>query len=388
MNMPDRSDFLLDENVTFLNHGSFGACPRVILEEQRRWIERLERQPVLYFRELMFHMRTAREALAGYLGADASNLVYVTNSTYGVNIAAHAFGAMLKPGDEILTTDHEYGACDRAWKQYAISKGAVWNRVSIPMPAPSQADLLELIWSGVNERTRLLFISHITSPTALRMPVEELCKRARQAGIITVIDGSHIPGHIPLDLSTLQADFYTGNCHKWMCTPKGSAFMWASEQYRHVLPPLVVSWGADIPTVGDGAFVDENEFLGTRDHSPFLTLPFALEWMHRSDWHAVQRRCRELTSHTEQQLVNLAGVRSIRAEGADPLLQLGTVLLPDDVDVAAMKEWLYDQRGIEVVVHRWNNAPILRFSVHLHTSENDLQRLVASVREYLAAITS
>jgi isopenicillin-N epimerase len=386
--MPDRRDFLLDENVIFLNHGSFGACPRVILDEQRRWIERLEHQPVLYFRELMFHMRTAREALAAYLGADARNLVYVANSTYGVNTAAHAFGAMLKPGDEILTTDHEYGACDRAWKQYAISKGAVWNRVSIPMPAPSQADLLELLWSGVNERTRLLFISHVTSPTGLRMPVEELCQRAHKCGIITVIDGSHVPGHIPLDLSTLQADFYTGNCHKWMCTPKGSAFMWTSERYRHILPPLVVSWGADIPTVEDGAFVDENEFLGTRDHSPFLTLPFVLDWMHRSDWAAVQRRCRELTIQTEQQLAALDGVRSIRAEGADPLLQLGTVLLPDDVDVDAMKNWLYDQRGIEVVVHRWNNVPILRFSVHLHTSGNDLQRLVASVREYLSAITS
>jgi len=386
--MPNRADFILRDDVIFLNHGSFGACPRLILEEQRRWIERLESQPVLYFRELMHHMRTARQALSEYLGADAANLAYVSNSTYGVNVAAHAFGEMLQPGDEILTTDHEYGACDRAWKQYAIDKGAVWRRIAIPMPAPSMDELCELIWSGVNDRTRLLFISHITSPTGLRMPVEELCARARKAGIITVIDGSHVPGHIHLNLSELGADFYTGNCHKWMCTPKGSAFMWTSNKYRSTLPALVVSWGSEIPTVGDGVFVDENEFLGTRDHSPFLTVPFALEWMRRSDWEEVQRRSRALTSATEAQLAAIDGVVSIRAEGADPMLQLGTVLLPENVNVVEMKNWLYDQRSIEVVVHEWLGRPMLRFSVHAHTSEADLEALVASVRLYLGTITS
>ncbi len=385
--MPDRRDFLLDENVIFLNHGSFGACPRVILDHQRTWIERLERQPVLYFREIMHLMRSARESLAAYLGARPENLVFVTNSTYGVNIAAHAFGAMLQPGDQILTTDHEYGACDRSWKQYAISKGAVWNRIPIPMPAPSQEELLELIWSGVNEKTRLLFISHITSPTGLRMPVEQLCERARGAGIITVIDGSHVPGHIPLDLSTLNADFYTGNCHKWMCTPKGSAFMWTSDRYRDVLPPLVVSWGSDIPTTGDGMFVDENEFLGTRDHSPFLSVPFTLEWMQSNDWNAVQQRCRDLTRTGVEMLCAIDGLQSIQKEGSDPLLQMGTVLLPDHVDVMAMKTWLYDERHIEVVVHRWLGRAMLRLSVHVHTCRGDIEKLATAVEEYLRRIS-
>ena len=386
--MLSRADFILREDVIFLNHGSFGACPRVILDEQRRWIEQLEQQPVLYFRELMHHMRVARQSLAEYLGSDLEGLAYVSNSTYGVNVAAYAFGSMLKPGDEILTTDHEYGACDRAWKQYAIDKGAVWRRISIPMPAPCIDDLLELIWSGVTERTRLIFISHITSPTGIRMPVEQLCERARQAGIITVIDGSHVPGHIALNLSDLGADFYTGNCHKWMCTPKGSAFMWASERFREHIDPLVVSWGADIPTVGDGRFIDENEFLGTRDHSPFLCVPFALDWMRRSQWEDVQRRCRTLTGATESELTTIRGITSIREEGADPMLQLGTVLLPSNVDVMAMKNWLYDRCFIEVVVHEWLARPILRFSVHAHTSEADLRVLVESVRQYLGTVTS
>ncbi|MBU3680301.1 MAG: aminotransferase class V-fold PLP-dependent enzyme, partial [Candidatus Kapabacteria bacterium] len=224
--MLDRRDFVLRDDVIFLNHGSFGACPRVILDHQRIWIERLEQQPVLYFREIMHLMQHARQTLAEYIGTRRENLVYVANATYGVSLAAQAFGQMLQDGDEILTTDHEYGACDRAWNHYAVAKGARVVRASVPMPAPSQDDILELIWRHVTPRTRLLFISHITSPTGLRMPVEELCRRCRRAGIITVIDGSHVPGHLPLNVSELDADFYTGNCHKWMCTPKGSAFMW------------------------------------------------------------------------------------------------------------------------------------------------------------------
>ncbi|MBU3678046.1 MAG: aminotransferase class V-fold PLP-dependent enzyme, partial [Candidatus Kapabacteria bacterium] len=224
--MLDRRDFVLRDDVIFLNHGSFGACPRVILDHQRTWIERLEQQPVLYFREIMHLMQYARQTLAEYFGTRRENLVYVANATYGVSLAAQAFGQMLQDGDEILTTDHEYGACDRAWNRYAVAKGARVVRASVPMPAPSQDDILELIWRHVTPRTRLLFISHITSPTGLRMPVEELCRRCRRAGIITVIDGSHVPGHLPLNVSELDADFYTGNCHKWMCTPKGSAFMW------------------------------------------------------------------------------------------------------------------------------------------------------------------
>lgn len=381
--MISRADFVLRDDVVFLNHGSFGACPKVILDHQQSWIRRLEEQPVFYFRELMHHMRGAREALAKYIGATPENLVYVTNSTYGVNVAAHAFGSMLQAGDEILTTDHEYGACDRAWRQYAGSRGVRYVRATIPMPAPSLEEITERIWSLVTERTRILFISHITSPTGLRMPVEELCRRARTKGILTVIDGSHVPGHVPLDLTQLGADFYTGNCHKWMCTPKGSAFMWVSDAFREKLEPLVVSWGGDIPTVSDSWFVDENEFLGTRDHSPFLCVPFALEWMQRHEWSTLQERNRELTIQGEGMLSELTGMLSIRQEGADPLLQLGTVLLPGHVDVVAMKSWLYDERSIEVVVHRWLDRPMLRCSVHAHTELRDIEALVSAVREYL-----
>lgn len=381
--MLTRSDFLLREDITFLNHGSFGACPAELLNEQRRWIERLEQQPVLYFRELMHEMQRARAGLAEYVGAKPENLVFVTNSTFGVNVAAHAVAEFLQPGDEILSNDHEYGACNRAWQEHAVRKGAVYVQQHIPIPVPMPSDLIDVIWSGVTDRTRVLFISHITSPTGIRLPVEELCRRARKRGIITIVDGSHSPGHIPLDLATLQCDIYTANCHKWMCTPKGSAFLWASDDWIARMKPLVVSWGSDIPTVHDSFMVDENEFLGTRDHSPFLTVPYAIKWMQRNDWPSLQHRCRELTLNGVELLCGIDGVDSIATGGQDPMLQLGTVTLPATTDTDAMKTWLYDERNIEVVVHRWLDVPILRFSVHAHTTLIDLEMLVRAVRDYL-----
>lgn len=380
--MLSHSDFLLRDDVVFLNHGSFGACPWVILDEQRKWIEQLERQPVLFFRELTGLMRTAREAMADFVGAQPEDLVFVTNSTFGVNVAAHAFGGILQPGDEIVTTDHEYGACDRAWSQFCVSKGIRYVRAEIPFPVPSSEEIAELIWSTVTPRTKVLFVSHITSPTAVRMPVEILCARARQAGIRTVVDGSHAPGHVPLDLSTLQADIYTANCHKWMCTPKGSAFLWISPELQTSMPPLVVSWGSVIPTAGDGEFVDEHEYLGTRDVSPFLSVPFAIEWMKQQPWCDVQEHARALAQLAMQGLTSINGIDPLCVNGQDPLLQMAAVLLPQGTDTDHMKQWLYAEQAIEVVVHRWLGRPILRCSTHAHTTSSDIDRLVSAVQMY------
>lgn len=382
--MLSRTDFLLRPDITFLNHGSFGACPRIVLNEQRRWIERMEEQPVLFFREVDMLMHDARASLATYIGARPQDVVYVTNSTYGVNVAAHAFGNHLQSGDEILTTDHEYGACDRAWHQHCVSKGIRYIRAEIPIPVPSSQELVEIIWSKVTARTKVLFLSHITSPTAVRLPVEELCARAKAAGIRSVVDGSHAPGHVPLDLSTLQADVYTANCHKWMCTPKGSAFLWVNEDLHQLMSPLIVSWGRASAEQQGGAFIVEQEYLGTRDLSPFLTVPFALRLMEEQPWSVIQNNARSIARQTMDLLTNIPGVSSVCIEGQDPLLQMTAVTLPAVTDVDRMKEWLYTERAIEVVVHRWLGYPILRSSAHAHTSIADVERLTDSVRDYLS----
>lgn len=236
-----REQFLLRPDVVFLNHGSFGACPKPVFEAYQYWLREMEAQPVEFFRRSTEHLAEARRVLGASVGAHADDLVFVPNATTGLNIVAKSL--RLDPGDEILTTDHEYGALDRTWRFYCERWGARYLRARIPVPVESQQQIVDVVWSQVTPRTRVLFLSHITAPTALIMPVEELVRRARAADILTVIDGAHAPGQIPLNMAAIGADFYSGNCHKWMCAPKGSAFLYARREVQPLLEPLVVSWG-------------------------------------------------------------------------------------------------------------------------------------------------
>ena len=210
-----REQFLLDPDVVFLNHGSFGATPRPVFEAYQAWQRRLERQPVLLLgREVETHLAEARHTLATYLQADGDDLVYVPNATFGVNLVARSLD--LGAGDEVLTTDHEYGACDRVWRFLGQKRGFRYVQQHIPLPTSSPEEIVAHFWQGVTPNTKLIYLSHITSSTALRLPVEAICQRAREAGILTLIDGAHAPGQIPLNLTEIGADFYTGNCHKWL----------------------------------------------------------------------------------------------------------------------------------------------------------------------------
>jgi isopenicillin-N epimerase len=377
--MITKADFLLDPNVVFMNHGSFGATPRVLLEEQRRWQELMERQPVAFFVSAAGLMRTVRERMGAYLHVSPNDVVAVTNSTYGVNVIVHAMANVLTAGDEILTVDHEYGACMRAWDRHCGATGVVIKRQHIPIPAPSMAEMTEIIWSGVTDRTKMIFLSHITSPTAIRLPVEEICRRAAERGILTFIDGAHGPAQLDLDLTHLGASAYTGNFHKWACTPKGSAFLWVAPSFQAMVPPLTVSWGSDIPTAGDGAFVDEHEYLGTRDLSPFLTLPAGMDWLEEIDWTSERERLRLMKNQTMERLLRIDGLGAVASDWAQDELLMGAVTLPPGTDVAALKHQLLAEHHIEVVVHEWLQKPMIRFSVHLHTTEADLEVLISAV---------
>ncbi len=211
--MPDLTElFLLRPDIIFLNHGSFGACPRPVFDEYQRWQRELERQPVEFLgRRFDGLLRAAREPLAQYVNCDPDELVYVPNATTGLNIVARSLA--LQPGDEILSTDHEYGALERTWTFLAEKTGAVYRRQPIPVPVTTADEFIERFWSGVTPRTRVIFLSHLTSPTALIFPVQELCRRAREVGILSIVDGAHTVGQIPLDLTALGADFYSSNCH-------------------------------------------------------------------------------------------------------------------------------------------------------------------------------
>jgi selenocysteine lyase/cysteine desulfurase len=209
-----RDEFLLDPDVVFLNHGSFGACPRDVFARYQEWQAELERRPVEFLaRRLPVLLAEARVAVGSYIGADPDDLVFVPNATTGVNLAA--WGLALQPGDEVLSTSLEYGGLDLAWDHVCAHAPARYVRMPVTLPVESEAQIVEEVWSGVTDRTRALFLSHVTSETALRLPIEELCGRARERGIRTVIDGAHVPGQLPLDLAALDVDYYAGNCHKW-----------------------------------------------------------------------------------------------------------------------------------------------------------------------------
>ncbi len=269
-----RDEFLLDPDVIYLNHGSFGATPRPVFDSYQRWQRELERQPTEFLgRRAGILLEQSRTVLAEYLGTSSANLAYVTNATTGLNAAARSLA--LGPGDEVLASDHEYGALDRTWRFLAQKQGFQYINQPIPLPVTTPEAFVEALWQGVTPRTRVIFISHITSPTALIFPVEAVCQRARAQGILTVIDGAHVPGHLPLNLDALGADYYSGNLHKWLCAPKGAGFLYARSERMHTIEPLVVSWGYKSEQPGPSPLVDYIEWQGTRDISAFFTVPDA-----------------------------------------------------------------------------------------------------------------
>lgn len=268
-------DFLLKEDVVFLNHGSFGACPREVFEIYQTWQRELEAEPVTFLgRRFAPVMKQARQDLAAYLGADADDLVYYPNATQGLNVVIQSLAENLPlvAGDEILSTSHEYGALDKAWTFVSEPRGVIYNRVELAPPFTT-AEFADRFLAHVGPRTRIVYLSHITSPTALRFPVELIVKRARALGLITVIDGAHAPGQVAINLTEIDADFYSGNCHKWLCAPKGSGFLHARRDMQKLLRPVIIGHGWRTTPPGESVYVHEHQWRGTFDPAPYLTVP-------------------------------------------------------------------------------------------------------------------
>jgi isopenicillin-N epimerase len=382
-----KSQFLLDPDVIFLNHGSFGACPRPVFENYQWWQGELERQPVEFLgRRFTPLLAEARDKLAVYLGAEADSLVYFTNPTTALNMVARSLS--LSPGDEILTTDHEYGAMDRVWRLVCKKTGARYVRHPIPLPVTSHSEFVERFWRGVTNRTRVIFLSHITSPTALIFPVREICRRARQSGLLTVIDGAHAPGQIALDLSEIGADIYAGTCHKWINSPKGSAFLYSRPEVQPSLEPLVVSWGWEDetfvpdPTMGDTQFIRYHQWQGTRDVAAFLATPTAIQFQADNNWHAVRAECHALAIETRQRVNELTGLEAICPDSHEWIGQMVTVRLPQ-VDANLLKTHLYNQYRIEAPIFEWQGQTFMRLSFQAYNSREDADALVDALSTLL-----
>jgi isopenicillin-N epimerase len=373
-----RSQFLLDPTVTFLNHGSFGATPRPVFQTYQRWQRELESQPVEFLgRRFTGLMEEARKSLADYLGTSAENLVYTTNVTESLNIVARSLD--LGSGDEVLSTDHEYGALDRTWRFMAKERGFIYINQPISVPLTTSDAFMEALWKGVTPRTRVIFLSHITSPTALTFPVEKVIKRARRAGIFTIIDGAHAPGQIPLRLDDLEADFYGGNLHKWLCAPKGAGFLYARPDAQHLLKPLVVSWGYEAELPGLSKFIDLFEWTGTRDIASFLSVPAAIEFQQKHDWGKVRLASHNLAREAQERICRLFGFSPLSDHSW--FMQFCAVPLPETTDLSVLKTRLYSEYRIEIPLILWNNYKLMRISVQGYNTRRDVNKLIDALHK-------
>jgi isopenicillin-N epimerase len=374
-----KNDFLLDPSVTFLNHGSFGATPRPVFEAYQAWQLELERQPVEFIgRKGPVLLRETRAKLAAYLHSGKDDLVFVPNVTHGMNVAARAIP--LGPEDEVLATNHEYGAVDKTWKFQSKKSGFRYINHEMNAFCDSTSEWVEQLWAGVTPHTRVIAISHITSPTSLIFPVQEVCRRARQEGILTVIDGAHAPGQIELNLADLGADFYTGNLHKWFCAPKGSAFLYARPEIQNQVEPLVVGWGYESKNPGPSRFIDYLEWTGTRDIAPYLAVSNTIDYLNEHDWANVRAGCHQLAVWALEQFVALSGESPLST--TDWFSQMVTVPLPRQINLEQLGEYFRAQK-IEIPVINWQGRGYLRISVQAYTQASDIVRLLEAVRSQI-----
>ncbi|NCU02515.1 MAG: aminotransferase class V-fold PLP-dependent enzyme, partial [Chitinophagaceae bacterium] len=286
--------FLIRKDITYLNFGSFGACVKPVFERYQQYQLELEQEAVQFITVTgPKYLEQSRKALGTYINCHQDDVVFVTNPSYAVNIIAKSL--KLQAGDEILTTNLEYGACDRTWKYYCERSGAVYKQQPIHLPLTSKEEFVEQFFKGLTAKTKMVFLSHLTSSTGLRLPVEEICAKAKEHGLLTFIDGAHAPGHVEVDLQKLQADIYTGACHKWMMTAKGSSFLYVKKELQPLFDPLIVSWGYNALFPSHSQFLDYHQMQGTRDFSAFLTIPDAIAFMEKYDWVNVAAHYRKMT---------------------------------------------------------------------------------------------
>jgi isopenicillin-N epimerase len=375
-----RREFLIDPDVVFLNHGSYGACPRPVFEAYQRWQLELERQPVEFLsRREMPLLDNARAALAAYLHAPRNDVVFLPNVTTALNIVARSLP--LQPGDEILTTDHEYGAIERTWTFVVEQRQASLKIQKLPRRFDDPDAIVEAIWAGVTPKTKVLFLSHITSPTAVILPIEPLIQRARESGIWTVIDGAHAPGQVDLDLQAMQVDFYGGNCHKWLSSAKGAGFLYVRTDVQSLIEPLVVSWGWRPRDPWATPFVDAIQRQGTHDISAYLSVPAAIAYQQARAWPGVRQECHELVRLAREGMYALSGVEASVADDPRWFVQMATLPLPPGSDVAIIKQRLYDEHRVEIPANQWSEVPTLRISVQGYNTREDIERLLRAVRE-------
>jgi isopenicillin-N epimerase len=375
------SQFLLDHNITFLNFGSFGASPKSVFDNYQKWQRELEYNPVQFITvNGIKYLQQSREALGNFIGCHADDVVMVTNPSYAVNIIAKSL--KLQAGDEVLATNLGYGACDRTWKYCCNKAGAKYVQQKINLPIASKESFLQDFFGGINEKTKLIFVDHITSATGLILPVQEICDYANGKGILVFIDGAHAPGQIDVNLQTLNVDIYTGACHKWMMTAKGSSFLYVKKELQHLFDPLVVSWGYDAIYPSHSQFLDYHQMQGTRDFSAFLTIPTSIQFMQENNWEAIRVACNDIVMRNAKRFCDLLHTNPISPITKDFIGQMFSIPINSN-DPLALKALLFNKYKIEVPVMPHNDMLFIRYSIQAFNTQEDLDVLYEALKDIM-----
>lgn len=376
--------WLLDPNITFLNHGAFGACPLPVLEAQQQLREQLEREPLRFFeREFEPLLDEARTALARFIGADIGGLVFVPNATTGVNCVLRSLH--FNPGDELLTTNHEYNASRNALEFVADRADARIVVAPVPFPLESSMEVVEAVMQRVSAKTKLVLLDHVTSQTGLVFPIEDLVKRLSELGIETLVDGAHAPGMVPLNLDELGASYYTGNCHKWLCAPKGAAFLYVRGDRLSHVRPLTISHGANSPRTDKSRFQLEFDWMGTQDPTPYLCVPVAISFMNSllpGGWAELMSKNRVMALAAQRLLCEALNVPV--PTPPKTIGSLASIPLPDG-SYKELHDELLDRFNIEVPIIPWPAEPkrLIRISAQIYNTPVQYQQLARSLTQLL-----
>jgi len=369
--------FLLDPSITYLNHGSFGACPISVFNDYQSWQKKLEQQPVQFItKHLWRHLAEARKELGGFLNCNGDDILLFPNPTTAINNVIENLN--LNKGDEVLMTQHEYGALVRAWSRSSRKNNFAIVQQSVNVPVDSKKKFIKQFLTGITVNTKVLFISQITSQTGLIFPVKEICEYARKKGIITIVDGAHVPGHINLNISNLDCDFYTGTCHKWLCAPKGSSFLYVKKSFQDSLKPQVMSWGEEGDDPGPSQFQMDFQWQGTKDMSSFLSIPSAIHFIESNNWEENHKLSKELILEVSDDLKNLFGTDPL-FKSEDWVGQMVSHPLPLTAP-ENLKEILWEKFLIEVPIFEWKKQKYIRVSAHFYNGKNDMKTLINALK--------
>ena len=383
-----KTQFQINPDITFLNHGSYGACPLPVFENYQKWQELMERDPVKFMtKDVYKHLKTSRNELSKFVNCDKDDIVYFPNPTHAVaNIISNI---SINPGDQVLTTNLEYGSCDRMWFFHANQNKYEYKQSEIKLPIEDDDSFLDNFWKYSNSNTKYIFISHITSGTGMILPIEKIMIEAKKRGIRTIIDGAHVPGHIDLDIKKLDPDYYVGACHKWLCSPKGVSFLYIKRELQDEIQPYLKSWGwgEEFPEFKNSTEKKTNsrfqnifQWQGTRDMSAFICVPAAIEFQKLYKWAEIRDRCNKMIIDARNRITEITKIPKICPD--EYLGQMTTIIFPFN-DHNKLKETLYYDYNIEIPTYTKDGYTAFRISLQGYNNQKDVDILIDALSNIL-----